>query len=400
VPDHPLVPAGDAELIEDAAALEDLVEHLRSAGSFAYDTEFIGEASYWPKLCLIQVATPQRVAVIDAMAGLDLEPVWALVADPAVRTIVHAGAQDLEPLARHLERAPVSVFDTQIAAGFIALPYPLSLARLVEALLGFKLAKGLTFTSWDERPLSTAHLRYAADDVRYLPAVHAAMAERLEAWGHADRAEQEFAELCERARTGFDALAQAQRFKGWRSLTGRQRAVLRELVALRDEGARQQDVPPRAYLKDEVLMELTRRPVRSQQQLRQVRGLPRPVRQVAGDRIVEAIGRGLDTPHDQRPPADRKAEPGPEEAFHAEGLWAAVQTWCHGRGIHPALVATRAQMMTYYRSMMNPQVEAPERLSIGWRAELLESLLARLRDERGGLRLNWTGDRVEIASDG
>lgn len=400
VPEHPSIPAGDAELIEDDAALADLAEHVRSTGRFAYDTEFIGEASYWPKLCLVQIATAERVAVIDAMADLDLEPVWRLVADPAVRTLVHAGAQDLEPIARHLGRAPGGVFDTQIGAGFIALPYPLSLARLVEALLGFKLAKGLTFTSWDERPLSTAHLRYAADDVRYLPAVYEAMAERLDAWGHRDRAEQEFAELCERSTDSFDALTQAQRLRGWRSLTGRQRAVLCELVTLRDAGAREQDIPPRSYLKDEVLMELTRKPAKSADQLSQVRGLPRPVREASGDEIVRAIQRGLDTPQDQRPPAERKADPGADETFRAEGFWAVLQSYCHARGLHPALVATRAQVLAQYHALVNPQAAPPDRLASGWRAELLNELMAQLNAPSNGLHFTFKDNRVELDAEG
>ena len=112
------------------------------------------------------------MALIDPLAGIDLRPFWELLCDPSVEKIVHAGQQDIEPVVRHLGRAPANIFDTQIAAGLAGLPYPVSLSKLVNELAGAKLGKGLTFTHWDQRPLSAMQLRYAADDVRYLPRVH------------------------------------------------------------------------------------------------------------------------------------------------------------------------------------------------------------------------------------
>src|SRR5579871_2662562 len=163
--EHALVPKGPATLIKQPAPLAELIDQLRTLGQFGYDSEFIGELTYVPKLCLIQVSTPQNIWLIDPLAGLDLKPFWELIADPAVEKIVHAGQQDLEPVVRELGRAPANVFDTQIAAGFIGLPYPLSLSKLTFEMTGAKLPKGLTFTRWDQRPLSPSQLRYAADDV-------------------------------------------------------------------------------------------------------------------------------------------------------------------------------------------------------------------------------------------
>src|SRR5947208_4870083 len=118
IPDHPLVAKSPPELLNTQQQLEALIDHLRSAGHFAYDSEFIGELTYYPKLCLIQTASTQRVSLIDPLAALDLRPFWELVCDPSVEKIVHAGAQDIEPVIRHLDRQPQNIFDTQISAGF------------------------------------------------------------------------------------------------------------------------------------------------------------------------------------------------------------------------------------------------------------------------------------------
>src|SRR5205807_3154168 len=110
---------------------------------------------------------------------------------------VHAGEQDIEPVIRHLDRPAANIFDTQIGGGFIGLPYPMSLSKLVAEMTGARLGKGLTFSHWDQRPLSAVQLRYAADDVRYLPAVRAEIGKRLDKLGHAAWAAEECATLCQ-----------------------------------------------------------------------------------------------------------------------------------------------------------------------------------------------------------
>ncbi|MGH8612402.1 MAG: ribonuclease D, partial [Gammaproteobacteria bacterium] len=112
--------------------MSELIGRVRAAGTFAYDSEFIGELTYIPKLCLIQLATTREVALVDPLAnGIDLSPFWELVCDPSVEKVVHAGQQDIEPVVRHVGRVPSNVFDTQIAAGFAGMAYPTSLSRLV-----------------------------------------------------------------------------------------------------------------------------------------------------------------------------------------------------------------------------------------------------------------------------
>jgi ribonuclease D len=387
IPDHPLIPKGQATLISLPEQLREAVDYVRSVGTFAYDSEFIGEASYHPKLCLIQVATHERILLIDPLAGLDLTGFWELLADPAIEKVVHSGQQDIEPVFRFFNRAPVNMFDTQIAAGFIGLAYPVGLSKLVRELTGAQLGKGFTFTHWDQRPLTAVQLRYAADDVRYLPAVRDALGRRLEALDHTAWAKEECAALCDPALYALDPLADFKRVRGANSLPPRDLAVLRELFLWRESAARLHDSPPRSYLKDELLVALARRPATSTEDLAKVRGLPRPVEQEEGPHIVAAVQRGLATPEADYP-VFHIIEESPAERFAIDALWAALQAWCAGQMVDPALVSSRQEVARLYRHMNEQKTFATEgRLFQGWRRQLLGGMLPDLLS--GALRMEF-----------
>jgi ribonuclease D len=354
-----------------------LIDRLRAAGSFAYDSEFIGELTYFPKLCLIQVASGDEVALIDPLTDLPLGPFWELLCDPAVEKIVHAGAQDIEPVIRHTGRSPSSILDTQVAAGFAAMPYPVSLSKLVMELTGARLGKGLTFSHWDKRPLSTMQLRYAADDVRYLPLVRKKLGDRLASLGHEQWVAEQCAALCDVSVYRFDPATQYLRVRGATSLAPRNLAVLRELTIWRDASARAHDVPPRTFLRDEVMLELARNPVRSVEKLDRVRGLPRPVEHAHGARIVEMTVAALALP-DESLPAPRDPEPTPGEKFIAEAFWAAAQCLCAGRGIDPAIAADRQDVGELIRLFRAGADFFSHRLMNGWRREVLGAELVAL----------------------
>ena len=395
-PDLPLVPKGPAPLIATNVELAELIEHLRAARQFAYDSEFIGELTYHPKLCVLQVASAERVALIDPLAEIDLTPFWELLCDPDVEKIVHAGDQDIEPVVRHLGKSPANFFDTQIAAGFVGLPYPVSLSKLVGELTGAKLGKGLTFTHWDQRPLSGMQLRYAADDVRFLPAVRAELGRRLEATGHAGWARQECEALCDPAQYRFDPNTQYLRVKGAASLQPRNLAVLRELTAWRDATARAQDVPPRAFLKDEILLDLSRNPAKSVDKLDRVRGLPRPVEHAHGAEIVEATQRAWSAPAASLPP-QRDTDQTPTERFRSDAMWAAAQAICVGNAVDPAIVTSRQEMSDFYRAVTTNGDVSRLRVMTGWRREALGEPLIKLVNGDGGMSLRWEDGSLKLA---
>ena len=388
VADHPDVPKNEATLVTTDDGLRDLLARLRDAGSFAYDSEFIGELTYIPKLCLIQVATKERVELIDPLADLDLMPFWELIADESVEKITHAGEQDVEPVIRHTGREAKNAFDTQIAAGFIGMAYPVALSKLVAELVGAKLGKGLTFSHWDQRPLSAQQLRYAADDVRYLPALRKAIGARVDATGHAAWARAEFDAMCDARLYEFNPDTAYLRVRGATTLGPQALAILRELVIWRDGVARAHDVPPRAFLKDEVLVDMSRSPVKTPEKLSRVRGLPRPVEHAHGKEIIDAVQRGIATPPGKFPFA-RTIEPSPTERFRGDAVWAVAQCICIGKSVDPALVTSRQEIGEFYRHVSGGREAEDLSIMKGWRREALGEPLMKLIKEGNAVTLDW-----------
>jgi ribonuclease D len=398
-PDLPLICRGEAQVVTTDDHLRQLLAELRADGSFAYDTEFIGELTYYPQLCVVQVASHQRIGLIDPLAGIDLRPLWELLADPSVEKIVHAGEQDIEPVVRHLNRPAANVFDTQIAAGLIGLPYPVSLSKLVVELTGAKLGKGLTFSHWDQRPLSSIQLRYAADDVRYLPAARAEMGRRLDKLGHAAWAGEECTAMCDTSLYRFDPETSYLRVRGAASLPPRNQAVLRELTNWRDAAARKHDVPPRSFLKDEVLADLAKNPVKSVDKLARVRGLPRPVEHEYGNEIVEATSRAMSMPAPNLPSA-REPEPTATEKFRSDALFAAAQCICAGLSLDPSLVASRQDVGEFYRHIIGDGAGEPPLLLRGWRREAVGEMLTEFLAGKRKVGLEWADEALRATVGG
>ncbi|MGD0539928.1 MAG: HRDC domain-containing protein [Tepidisphaeraceae bacterium] len=393
--EHSLACRDAPQLVTRPDELAELLGSLRKAGSFAYDSEFIGELTYLPKLCLVQAASSTRIALIDPLADLDIRPFWELVADPSVEKIVHAGQQDVEPVFRALGKPPANLFDTQIAAGFVGVGYPLSLSKLVQAIIGAKLGKGLTFSHWDRRPLTDHQLRYAADDVRYLPAARHEIGKRLDAPRHARWAMEESASLADQALYVFDPQTQWIKIRGAGTLSPRSQALLKELTIWRDQAAKAEDVPPRSLLKDEILLDLARSPVEAEADLARVKGLPRPIESKYGAGIVQATLRVRNLPQDQLP-AMRGYEPSPNEKFAADALFYAIQCLCAAQGIDPSLVASRQEVGELHRLLSAGRDASDLRILRGWRREAVGNRMLELLKGQGELSLSWCDGILRI----
>lgn len=394
-----LAVSGKPELIQDQAGVDALVERLRAAGTFAYDTEFIGEMSYRPQVCLIQVATDDYVGLIDPLADVELDAFWGLLADPTLTKIVHAGEQDLEHVWRAIGQAPSNVLDTQIAGGFVGLGYPASLAKLVLEFADVKLHKGFTFTDWTIRPLSGSQLKYAADDVRYLLAIAREIEARLIKLGRLEWATAECADRCINGKPGFNPETAWHKVRGGGSLDGRGINVLKLLVAWREACAEVADVPSRTYLKDEVLVDICRSRPKALDKLSNIRHLPRPVVERAGRDIIEMVERGL-----AMPPApvarDGEGEPRLTEKFALDSVWSLAQTLCAGRGLDPQLVTSRQDATDVYRKLRKGRDVTGEPLLEGWRAEALGNDLRAIAAGKFDARAVWRDDRLDVQTNG
>ncbi len=391
--DHPNVPQGHAEWIDTDDGVRRLVEHLRAERAFAYDSEFIGEMTYHPRLCVLQFATTSKIALVDPIAKIDLTPIWEVFYDDSIRKIVHAGEQDLEPILRVRQQEPKNVLDTQVAAGFVGLSYPVSLAKLVQEFTRAKLGKGLTFTHWDQRPLSASQLRYAADDVRFLPAVHQILVEELTQLGHLKFALEASAEICSKDGHAFDADAQSSRLRGAGSLSGTGLAVLREIVAWREKTAMSEDVPARAVLRDEAMIDLARHPPKTLDKLQNMRMMSRPTVQAHGSDILKVVDQALSIPREKLPKPNRY-EPGPRDRFKADAIFALVSTLSFGRGIDVSLVASRADITEFVQHWEDEEALRGLPLLNGWRLQAIGEKLLQLIRQGATSALRWDGNRL------
>jgi ribonuclease D len=258
------------------------------------DTEFLRETTFWPKVCVIQIASPLEAAAIDALAeGIDLSPFFELMANPEVVKVFHAARQDLEIIWRLARLIPAPLFDTQVAAMVCGFGEQASYLELVKAITRANLDKSSRFTDWSRRPLSAAQIDYAIADVTHLRDIYTTLRDRLERTNRLDWLADEMETLTS------PATYEQHPENAWERLRHRARkprdlAVLMELAAWREAEAQSRDVPRSRVLKDDVLVEIAQAAPRSAEALANLRSFPRGMeRSRAGTDIVAAVERGL-----------------------------------------------------------------------------------------------------------
>ncbi len=390
-------PLRELETVKTPAALAELCERLHAAGRFALDTEFVGERTYLPRLCFVQVATEEFIGLVDTLAFADLDPLWDLVADPSIQKVLHAAREDLR-LAYYggEKRLPQNIFDTQIAAGFIGLPsYPLSYARLAEALMGVKLSKAETRSEWDRRPLTPAQLEYARDDVRYLLPITDKINAMLERLGRAAWMDEEMGRFSE-ARTYETAPEDAYlRLRTGRGFTARPTALLRAVAAWREEEAAARDVPARTLLRDDVLIELAQRPPRRLTEFRRLRGFPETEEVSFGSPLLDALNAARALPDDKLPPplSGTGPEETPRERALGDLLYGLGEALCLDRNLAPELALTKADALAVARGQAGPP------LLSGWRRSAVGGELEQIASGQASVRLQVTPSALSITLD-
>jgi ribonuclease D len=277
-------------LISDDATLKAFVERLAKHPFVAVDTEFMRENTYWPELCLIQVASSEEAAAIDPMVGLDLQPLLDLLVDNAdVLKIFHAGGQDLEIIHNLTGKVPHPMFDTQIAAMALGHGEQIGYSNLIESLLGHSLDKGARFTDWSRRPLDKRQIDYAIADVTHLATIFPKMVDKLRRNGRGGWLDEEMERLADPSSFAFPPEDAWKRLK----LPSRNPAVLGRLKALaawRETEARGKNLPRGRIVKDDTLGELAVHPPKTQDDLGRIRGLSAGWRgNDIGSRLMNAL---------------------------------------------------------------------------------------------------------------
>lgn len=290
-------------MITTTEALAAACARMRRAPHVTVDTEFLRETTFWPKLCVVQLADAEGPEVVDALApGIDLAPLFDLMADEAVLKIFHSGRQDIE-IFHHLSgRVPHPVFDTQVAAMVLGFGDSISYDQLVQRTTGATLDKSSRFTDWSRRPLSDDQITYAIADVTHLRDVYAKLAADLEKRGRAEWLSEEMEVLTSPATYEAHPEQAWQRFRS-RLRKPRDLAVMIEVAAWREREAQGRDVPRSRVLKDDALIEVATRAPKTVEALGGLRAFPRGYeRSRAGQEILEAVLRGT-----ERDPADLPA---------------------------------------------------------------------------------------------
>jgi ribonuclease D len=299
---------------ELAAACSRMAEHR----FVTVDTEFLRESTYYPLLCVAQMASPDEAVVIDALApGIDLAPFYALMADERIMKVFHAARQDIEIVWHAAELIPHPIFDTQVAAMVLGYGDSISYDQLVARITGDTLDKSLRFTDWSRRPLSEAQLRYAISDVTHLRDVYLALVADLGRRGRVDWVQDEMNVLTSADTYRMDPENAWQRLK-LRVRKPRELAVLIEVAAWREREAQARDVPRARVLKDDVVTDIAVQAPTTTEKLKNLRSLPKGFeRSRWGEAIVAAVNRGLER--------DMKALPRPARLAHSVNGTAVVE---------------------------------------------------------------------------
>jgi ribonuclease D len=291
-------------LITDTDKLSELCDRLRQAPFVTVDTEFMRENTYYPDLCLIQVASPDEAAAIDPKADIDLKPLLDLLVDEDVLKVFHAGGQDLEIIYNLTGKTPHPLFDTQIAAMALGLGEQVSYGNLVAAYTTARLDKGARFTDWARRPLDQRQLEYAIGDVTYLAELFPKMVERLRKTGRGAWLDEEMERLADPANYANDPERAWTRLR----LPNRKPEVLGRLKALaawREREAQDKDVPRGRIVKDETLADLAAHPPKRQADLARIRGLSAAwANNNIGERLMAAIENAEPLPASEMPPKE------------------------------------------------------------------------------------------------
>lgn len=378
------------DMITTTEALAAFCTRLAAQDFVTVDTEFLRETTYWPELCLIQMAGPEDEGIVDPLAqSIDLQPFFDLMADTSVVKVFHAARQDIEIIVNRGNLVPHPIFDTQVAAMVCGFGDSISYDQLVSRITGAHIDKSSRFTDWSRRPLSDKQLDYALADVTHLRDVYAELLGRLKAEGRGHWVADEMAVLESRATYEIDPA------DAWRRLKMRVRkpmelCVLQHIAAWREREARSRNVPRGRILKDDALFEVAQQQPGTAEALGRLRTIPRGwERSAQGAKLVDIVSQALETPKEELPklPRQRQAPEGAQAAV--ELLKVLLKLTVERENVAAKIIATADDLEAIAARGDDADVGALK----GWRRELFGERALQLI--RGELALKFSGKKVD-----
>lgn len=377
-------------VIADTASLAAFCERLSTAPYVTIDTEFLRDKTYWPVLCLVQIAGPNEAAAIDALAeGLDLKSLFDLLANESVTKVFHAARQDVEIFVRMTGKVPTPLVDTQVVAMVCGFGDAASYETLATKLAGARIDKSSRFTDWSHRPLTEKQLAYALSDVTYLRTVYEKLQAKVEKSGRAHWVEDEIAILTDPKTYLADPNNAWMRLKT-RSDKPRFLAVLKEIAAWREREAQARDLPRNRLVKDETLLEIAAHPPKDVDSLSHCRGLSRSFAEgKLGDGVLAAVKRGLALPENEAPRLEPRADIPPGLGPIIELLRVLLKFHCDENEVAQKLIANSGDL-----EALAAHDEADIPALKGWRRELFGDEALKLK--HGKLALTTAGKKVKV----
>ncbi len=379
-------------LIADTASLAAFCRRMADTSYITVDTEFMREKTYWPQLCLVQVAGPDEAQAIDPLApGIDLSPLFELLADTKVLKVFHAARQDVE-IFHHLSGAiPTPMFDTQVAAMVCGFGDAVSYETLAGQLARARIDKSLRFTDWAQRPLTDRQLHYALSDVTHLRLAYEKLQKRLDRDGRIEWLAEEMALLAD-PHTYVVTPEEAWRRLKPRSSSPRFLAALRELAGWREQEAKDRDLPRQRVIRDEALMEVAAHTPTTVDELARIRGLSKGAAEGRqGAALLDAVGRALALPETSWPqPPERNDLPrglGPV----VDLLKVLLKIKCDQHDVAQRLLASTSDL-----ELIASDDDANVPALHGWRRAIFGEDALRLKHGRIGLALAENGKSLRL----
>ncbi len=342
--------------------LPKLCEQIQQVSWIALDTEFLREKTYYPKFCLLQIATLDWVACVDPIALPDLSTLFEAIYNPAIVKVFHSCRQDLEIFFQITGKLPEPIFDTQIAAPLLGFQDNPGYAMLVSSLLNVNLTKAHTRADWSKRPLNADEIDYAADDVIYLCQIYQMMTQKLTELGRIDWLKQDFAELTNPDHYEVKPEKAWLRIKGQNKLTGKQLSIIQTVAEWRERTAQAEDRPKNWLLRDELLFDLAKLQPETVTDLAGVRGISERAVQRYGKELCQLITEAKNRPPIPLTLKDRPAKKTQQQEAILDILTALVRIRAEENELNPTILASRKDLEAL---LFNGDDECP--LLHGWR---------------------------------